>query len=436
MVLAGFAWALLGALGTEVWRTAGASGRWWRAAVVGLAALGIASAGAAAALSLAPDAWSGLLEPGPTTGDATTLLRLVGGALASRAALAGAALGLLWAARTGKVRSLVLAAGLAGIAVADLALVHPRPNPVAPPALYTHRPDALDALTSDPSTRVYSYDYSETGVAARRLGRPSAHTLARVPVGWPVDVAQALGMQMSLEPQTAGRWGLRQAFDTDYRGLHSESLARLTRLVRLAEDWPGGALVRLLRIGAVTHVVGLHRVGGDDLDTVATIPGLFEDPIRVRVVPGPLPRTFVVGGVRVAEGWEDALETLLDPGFEPEHEVLLPRGTGRREPSGFRGVSRVREEAADRVRIEVELSTDGHVVFVDSYDPGWRATVDGRPVPVLRANVAFRAVSVPAGSHVVDMVYRPPLTMVGLVLSGFSLLVIGGLFLRPPHASA
>jgi uncharacterized membrane protein YfhO len=99
-------------------------------------------------------------------------------------------------------------------------------------------------------------------------------------------------------------------------------------------------------------------------------------------------------------------------------------------------VSRVREEAADRVRIEVELSTDGHVVFVDSYDPGWRATVDGRPVPVLRANVAFRAVSVPAGSHVVDMVYRPPLTMVGLVLSGFSLLVIGGLFLRPPHASA
>ena len=120
-------------------------------------------------------------------------------------------------------------------AVGDLALVHPRPNPVAPPTFYTHRPDVLDALTPVSSTRVYSYDYSETGVAERRLGHRSAHTLARVPVGWRMDVAQALGMQMSLEPQTAGRWGLRQAFDTDYRGLQPESLARLTRLVRLAD---------------------------------------------------------------------------------------------------------------------------------------------------------------------------------------------------------
>ncbi len=381
MVLAGFAWALLGALGTEVWRTAGASGRWWRRAVTGLAVLGASSAAAAAALFVAPDAWSGLLESSPATGSAATVLRLVAGALASRAALAVVALGLLWAARVGKVRSLVLAAGLAGIAVADLALVHPRPNPVAPRAFYTHHPAALDALTPVSSTRVYSYDYSETGVAARRLGRPSAHTLARVPVGWPVDVALALGMQMRLEPQTAGRWGVRQAFDIDYRGLQSESLVRLTRLVHLAEDWPDGAVVRLLRIGAVTHVVGLHRVGGDDLDTVATIPGLFEDPILVRVVPAPLPRTFVVGGVRVAGGWEEALETLLDPGFEPRREVLLPAGEARLEPPGFSGSARILKETADRVRIEAELSSEGHVVLVDGHDPGWRATVDGRPAP-------------------------------------------------------
>ena len=428
MVLAAFAWALLGALGTEVWRSAGASGRPLRAAVVALAVLGGASACAAADLFLWPEAWRGLLEPGRAGGGAETVLRLVAVALASRAALAVAALSLLWTARAGKVRSSLLAAGLATIAVADLALVHPRPNPVAPPTFYTHRPDVLDALTPVSSTRVYSYDYSETGVAERRLGHRSAHTLARVPVGWRMDVAQALGMQMSLEPQTAGRWGLRQAFDTDYRGLQPESLARLTRLVRLAEDWPG-ALVRLLRLGAVTHVVGLHRVGGDDLDTVATIPGLFEDPIQVRVVPDTLPRTFVVGGVRTADSWEDALEALLDPAFEPRHEVLLSTGDVRRAPPGFSGTSRILEETADRVRIEAELSSHGHVVLVDGYDPGWRASVDGRPASVLRANVAFRAVAVSAGRHVIEMVYRPPLTMAGLVLSGISLLLIVALLL-------
>jgi hypothetical protein len=402
-------------------------------AVGSLAALGVASAAAAAALILAPNAWGGLLEPGPVPDGGGAVLRLVGGALASRAVLAAAAMGLILAARAGKVRLQVLAAGLAAIAVADLALVHRRPNPVAPRAFYTHRPEVLDALAPLSATRVYSYDYSETGVAARRLGRPSAHTLARVPVGWRMDVAQALGMQMSLEPQTAGRWSLRQAFDTDYRGLQSMSLARLTRLVRLAEDWPG-ALVRLLRLGAVTHVVGLHSVGGDDLDDVATIPGLFEDPVRVRVVPDPLPRSFVVGGVRVADDWEPALEMLLDPEFEPAHEVLLPTGVVRPPPPDFTGSSRILEETADRICIEAKLSADGHVVLVDGYDPGWRATLDGRPAPVLRANVAFRAVAVPAGRHRVEMVYRPPLTVAGLVLGGLSLLLILGLVVRPPRA--
>jgi hypothetical protein len=435
MVLVAFAWALLGGLGAEVWRSAGPSGRWARAPALLLAVLGGTSAAVAATLVVHPEAWGGLLDLGPAPGGAESVLRLVGGALASRAALAAAALGLIWTARAGKVRPTILAAGLAAIAVADLGQAHPRPNPVAPPALYTHRPEVLDALAPVSSTRVYSYDYSETGVAARRLGRPSAHTLARVPAGWPMDAAQALGMQMSLEPQTAGRWGLRQAYDADYRGLQAESLARLTRLVRLAEDWPG-RLAALLRLGAVTHVVALHRVGGDDLVTVATIPGLFEDPILVRRVPHPLPRTFVVGGVRVANGWKNALETVLDPAFDPSHEVLLPEGVARREPPGFAGSSRILEETADRIRIEAELSADGHVVLVDGHDPGWRATVDGEPAPVLRANVAFRAVAARAGRHVVEMVYRPPAALAGLVVSGLGLLLIVVLLLRPARSAA
>ena len=59
------------------------------------------------------------------------------------------------------------------------------------------------------------------------------------------------------------------------------------------------------------------------------------------------------------------------------------------------------------MRLEAELSQAGYVVLVDGYDPGWRATIDGRGVPVLRANVAFRAVAVPPGRHVIEYRYRP-----------------------------
>ena len=78
--------------------------------------------------------------------------------------------------------------------------------------------------------------------------------------------------------------------------------------------------------------------------------------------------------------------------------------------------------APDRVVVEAEASGAAHLVLVDAYDPGWRATVDGRPSPVLRANVAFRGVALPAGRHVVEFLYRPRSVMWGLWISGAALL--------------
>jgi uncharacterized membrane protein YfhO len=87
------------------------------------------------------------------------------------------------------------------------------------------------------------------------------------------------------------------------------------------------------------------------------------------------------------------------------------------------GGARIAELAADRVRLEVELGKPGYAVLVDSYDPGWRATVDGARAEVLRANVAFRAVAVPAGKHVVELRYRPRSISIGLGLMGAAVLL-------------
>jgi hypothetical protein len=434
MILVGFAWAGLGALGVEAWRTEPGSRR-VRLALLPLAILGLASAAAAAALVSAPETWRPLLALGESPDAAARALRPLAVALGLRVVLVAGVLALVGLTRQGRVRPTLLAAGLAAIAVLDLGLAHPRPNPVAPPALYTHEPELIDAIGDPASARVYSYDYGEPGAALSRLGRRYAHQVVRAPAGWSPRAAMALGMQMSLVPQTAGRWGLRQAFDIDYRGLHSAPLARVTQLARVVEDQPG-ALARLLRLGAVTHVVGLHEVcgAGDGLEPVAVVPGLFADPIRLMALTDPLPRTYVVGGARVAQGTE-GLEMLLAPWFDPRREVLLPAGAVREPPAGFTGTSRIVEERADLVRIEAELSADGHVVLVDTYDPGWRVRVDGMSAPLLEANVAFRAVALPAGRHEVEMVYRPPLTLAGLTLGGFTLVVILVLLARRPRST-
>jgi uncharacterized membrane protein YfhO len=64
-------------------------------------------------------------------------------------------------------------------------------------------------------------------------------------------------------------------------------------------------------------------------------------------------------------------------------------------------------------------------VVSDSYYPGWRAAVDGRPVPLLRTNVLLRGVPVPAGRHQVRLWFAPLSVRLGFALSALTLVANG-----------
>jgi hypothetical protein len=81
------------------------------------------------------------------------------------------------------------------------------------------------------------------------------------------------------------------------------------------------------------------------------------------------------------------------------------------------------------VDLTVNARRPGYVILDDTFYPGWRATVDGRESPIHPANVAFRAVKVPPGTHTVRFEYRPLSLRLGLWLSGLALLVtLAGFF--------
>jgi uncharacterized membrane protein YfhO len=61
---------------------------------------------------------------------------------------------------------------------------------------------------------------------------------------------------------------------------------------------------------------------------------------------------------------------------------------------------------------------------MDAYYPGWRATVDGQAVDILRANYAFRAIALEAGAHEVALAYRPRSLIAGTILSGAALVAV------------
>ena len=403
MILAAFALAALAALGLDAWTRAPRS----RRLVQALAALA-----PAAGLQLAlrwPEAWpAGILQQqgGVTPPDWLDPLAWAAwqtcalGAAATLLALAGREAAPAWA----RAALALLVAGAPLLAHHDLIAT-------APAEIYRERPGLLGLLRPPENVRLFVADYSVgTGLGSAA----EAYQLDQVPVGWPPGAALARAAHQYLNPPTAARWGLRGSFDLDILGFEPRPLARLVE--RLREEPDGAAQLRLLRLGSVTHALALLPAPWwAHARLAAEQRGVFRRPIRVFEVPDPLPRAYAVTGARVLDE-EAALQAVASPGFDPLGEAVLLEGQPR-AARGPAGEVRLVESAPDRLRLQADLRLDGLVVVTEAWDAGWRARVDGRPAPVLRANLAFRAVPVPAGRHGVELAYRPAAVAWGLLLS-------------------
>ena len=69
------------------------------------------------------------------------------------------------------------------------------------------------------------------------------------------------------------------------------------------------------------------------------------------------------------------------------------------------------------VDIDVEAQGTSLVVIAQTYYHNWRATVDGQPTQLLRANVAFQAIQVPAGTHKIHLAYVDHAFQIGATIS-------------------
>jgi len=71
------------------------------------------------------------------------------------------------------------------------------------------------------------------------------------------------------------------------------------------------------------------------------------------------------------------------------------------------GAARMVSWRPDRVEIEVDSTLGGMLALHDTYYPGWIAEIDGTRARILRADVLFRGVEVPAGRHRVVFRFAP-----------------------------
>ena len=140
-------------------------------------------------------------------------------------------------------------------------------------------------------------------------------------------------------------------------------------------------------------------------------------------VDGALPRASVVTDPVWVASDAEALAAFTAPAFDGRRQVVL---VGSAEPAGGAPQSgappaeiRWVEDEADRLELSVR-GGPGWLVVRDSWDPDWKAEVDGRATPIEKADFGFRAVRVPAGASTVTFTYRPTVAILGTGISAGS----------------
>ncbi len=131
-----------------------------------------------------------------------------------------------------------------------------------------------------------------------------------------------------------------------------------------------------------------------------------------------LPRARVVPCVVGAVDGDAAFAALL--ATDPERAIVVEAATDRCAAGG--GTAQIVAYADQEVSVRAE--GPGYLVLADTWYPGWEASLDGEPVPILRADLVFRGVELSPGSHEVVFRYRPLWLW---ALGGLSLAVGAGL---------
>ncbi|MGH2364068.1 MAG: YfhO family protein [Chloroflexota bacterium] len=184
---------------------------------------------------------------------------------------------------------------------------------------------------------------------------------------------------------------------------------RTDELMQQVDSW------RQMQLFNVRWLLTSHNVQSPGFAAVPTGPGA---PILYRMK-YPLPRAYVVWSARQAGSPAAALAQVKDSAFDPGTTVVLEAPLARplAVPADTSQSIKVASPNPQEVDIRAATRAAGFLVLSYAYYPGWLATIDGQPASLMRANFAFEGLPLPAGQHLVQLLYRPRSFALGAAIS-------------------
>ena len=225
--------------------------------------------------------------------------------------------------------------------------------------------------------------------------------------------------------------GLRGVFENygtlyhvpDIRTISPLRLARVERVLALPDD-------RTWELLAVQTVL----IDWEQLMAPSTIVRTADDALgsfNVHRLDDPRPFAHLTSRAEVIADDDAIFARLADPSTGLDYirsTALLSEAPGvdlPEQPPETPGAATVTQFAPERITIDVDTPAPAILTLALPAYPGWRAAIDGKDAPLLRAYGGLSAIALPdEGTHTITLEYRPLTFTVGAVISIGTLVVL------------
>lgn len=273
------------------------------------------------------------------------------------------------------------------VVAADLLRAGAGLNPMVSPSFFRTSPQLQSALPLLREGRVFTCSLEESpAYRAGREARRANHEL------W-----SFASLQETLTPFSNLRVGVPTALSPDVTMLVPEERV-LSPEEASCRDLDG--ILPRLRAAGVRRVLSASPLDHPDLVPELALRPARAAPLEVRV--------YATRGAR--------------PWLEVERPANTPGPPGERVVEASR--------AASRVEAVIEAAAPATLVVREGWAPGWRATVDGRPVGVARTPDGHLSLPVPRGRSRIALRFEPRGLVAGLALAALGAAVVGSLLRR------
>jgi len=241
---------------------------------------------------------------------------------------------------------------------------------------------------------------------------------------------------------------------------HGISTLDIPAASRLPEDYAqffqalDGNLLRLWQLAGVKYLAApapqgrsliTHPLLQNNIARVLSFRamGTRIDDVTVQAVPDPnmathllielkdyLPKASFVPHMEILPTPQEVSRRLNAPDWNPRHTLLVTAdvavvaGLTAAPPSTRRGTVRLLRYENNRIEVEAQTDTGGYLLINDRYEPAWRAWIDGKPVPVFRANLILRGIPLPAGASRVVLRFEKSATTGYISLAALGLVLL------------